>query len=263
MSLGITAAGWVAIGTTAVSAYSANNAAKKQKQAAEQAAQQSQDQYTQTRSDQMALFDRQEAANKPWRDAAVPALADLMKGTAAGGEFNTPFTAANLASDPGYQFRLQQGEAAATRDAAASGNRYSGAAMKALSRFNQGLASQEFGQAWTRNESEKASKYNRLSSLAGLGQVANAATQQAGTTAYGNIANLGAANAATQGRSAQDAAEASASGYVGVGNAIGKGISGYYNNYAATRPNSGVAAMAPAGPAGTYWDGYSWVPNGG
>lgn len=47
--------------------------------------------------------------------------------------------------DPGYKFRQQQGEEAINRQAAAQGGRGGGATMKALADYNQGLASQEYG----------------------------------------------------------------------------------------------------------------------
>ena len=57
----------------------------------------------------------------------------------------TSFTA-----DPGYQFRLQQGQQALAAQASAMGGRDSGRAMKELAQFNQGLASQEFDAAFQR-----------------------------------------------------------------------------------------------------------------
>ena len=47
--------------------------------------------------------------------------------------------------DPGYQFRQQQGEQAINRSAAARGGRLGGRTLQELSNFNQGLASQEYG----------------------------------------------------------------------------------------------------------------------
>jgi hypothetical protein len=52
---------------------------------------------------------------------------------------------ANFQADPGYQFRQQQGEQAIQRAASAAGGRVSGRTLQELSNFNQGLASQEYG----------------------------------------------------------------------------------------------------------------------
>lgn len=58
---------------------------------------------------------------------------------------------ANFEADPGYQFRLGQGQQAVDRAAAAAGGRLSGAALKKLTEYNQGFASNEFGNAANRD----------------------------------------------------------------------------------------------------------------
>jgi hypothetical protein len=58
--------------------------------------------------------------------------------------------------DPGYQFRLQQGQQAVQASNAAQGGRLSGRALQEMSSFNQGLASQEFGNAFQRAQSADA-----------------------------------------------------------------------------------------------------------
>jgi len=52
--------------------------------------------------------------------------------------------------DPGYQFRLQQGEQALGRMAAARGGRGGGRAMKEMAKYSQGLASDEYQRAFGR-----------------------------------------------------------------------------------------------------------------
>lgn len=52
----------------------------------------------------------------------------------------------NFEADPGYQFRLQQGEDAINRMAAAQGGRHGGETLKALAEYNQNFASNEFDQ---------------------------------------------------------------------------------------------------------------------
>lgn len=49
-----------------------------------------------------------------------------------------------LQNDPGYQFRLQQGQQAVDRSLAARGLGQSGAALKAAQEYGQGLAAQEY-----------------------------------------------------------------------------------------------------------------------
>lgn len=135
----------------------------------------------------------------------------------AGAQGAQPAGAAyDITQTPGYQFRFSQGLKALDRSAAAGGTRLSGRAIKAAQRFGSGLASQEFG-----------NRFNRLSSLAGLGQVATNTGVQAGANAAGNIsaAQLQAGNA-------------TAAGYVGAGNALNQGLQN--SLYAYTRYGSGA-----------------------
>ena len=131
--------------------------------------------------------------------------------TGTAGDFNTPFgepvpKPQDIASDPGYQFRLQQGQQALERSAAAKGGLLSGGTMKDLTAYSQGMASQEFQNAYSRYQdafnrfqADRTSRFNRLASLSGVGQNANTALAQAGQN-YGNQvatnnANIGNAQA--------------------------------------------------------------------
>lgn len=114
-------------------------------------------------------------------------------GGGAGGE---PDMSAFFTS-PGYQFRLDEGEKAIQRSAAARGGLVSGATLKSLNNYAQGTASSEFGN-W----------YEQLSRMAGLGGAATNTTVAAGT----NAAN-------SMGQYAQNAGNARGSGYIGVANA--------------------------------------------
>ena len=59
-----------------------------------------------------------------------------------------PFTAADMVNyDPGYKFRLAQGIQGVNNSGAARGMQLSGAQLKALDNYSQGLASSEFGAA--------------------------------------------------------------------------------------------------------------------
>ena len=66
-----------------------------------------------------------------------------------------------LANNPAYQFRQQESQRALERSAAARGGLLSGQFAKALQERSQGLASEEFGNA-----------FNRLSGVVGMGQQA-------------------------------------------------------------------------------------------
>lgn len=84
----------------------------------------------------------------------------------------------DLEMDPGYQFRLQQGEQAIGRNRAAKGGRGGGAAMKELTQFNQGLASQEYQNAFGRQAGLAQGVDALAAQQAGMGQQAALAAQR-------------------------------------------------------------------------------------
>ena len=64
--------------------------------------------------------------------------------------FQAP-TEANMVADPGYQFRLKQGQQALENSASARGTLRGGAQLKALTDYSQGAASQEYQNAYNRS----------------------------------------------------------------------------------------------------------------
>jgi hypothetical protein len=190
------------IGGALISSTASKSAASAQASAADRAADLTWQQYQQTRDDQA-----------PWREAGKTALSQLVGGLTPGGEYNRSFTMDDYVEDPGYKFRLSEGQKGIESAASARGSRYSGATLKALARFNSDQASQEFGNAYNRHESDIGNRFGRLSSLAGVGQ---AATNQ--------VSAAGASAAATTGQAIQDAGTARASGYVGTANAVNNAV---------------------------------------
>lgn len=91
------------------------------------------------------------------------------------GSLLKPFTNKNFVKDPGYKFRLAEGEKGIDRALAARGSYDSGAALKALARYNQGFASNEFDNAYNRDNVNKNRIYTMLSgqSAQGLGAAQN------------------------------------------------------------------------------------------
>lgn len=222
-----------AIGGALISANASKKAAKTQAQAADRAGELGDQQYQQTREDQLRIYEQQRADQAPYREAGVKSLADLMRG-----DFSKNYQRGAFENDPGYLYRLSQGEKGINRAAAARGGWDSGATLKALARFNSDQASQEYG-AWDQRQNTREMQFNanrdfqrnNLASIAGIGQTATTATSNAGTNAFGQIANAGQANSIIRGNALQNAGEARASGYVNVGNNIGSGIQQLYNNY--------------------------------
>lgn len=122
-----------------------------------------------------------------------------------------------IAATPGYQFRLGEGLRAVERSAAARGILGSGATLKGLQRYGEGLASQEYGDF-----------ANRLASLIGLGQTAATTAggwgQQTGSNIGQNLANIGASRG---------------SSYANQGNIWGNAIGGAANSFANYYANRG------------------------
>ena len=125
------------------------------------------------------------------------------------GTLSKNFSLADFTKDPGYDFRQQQGQRGVEASAAARGGVLSGAALKGLTRYNQDYASGEYQNAYNRFNNDRTQRFNRLASLAGVGQ-----------TAARDIAQQGAQVASNVGSNIMGAGNAQASSYVGQGNAI-------------------------------------------
>lgn len=153
--------------------------------------------------EQRRQYDQTRADNEPWRTTGVKYLGQLDQ---AMPELNRTFSMSDFQADPGYQFRMSEGMKALERSAAARGRLNSGATMKALTRYGQDFASNEYQNAYNRFTNDQTNRFNRLSSLSGLGQVANQNNQQAGMNASNNISNLytDMGNAAASGMIAGD-----------------------------------------------------------
>jgi hypothetical protein len=146
-----------------------NNAADAQRDSSAAAVAEQRRQYDLTREDYA-----------PYREAGVNALGQFAT------EISAPVTSADVMSDPGYQFGLNQGQQGLDRKIAAMGGRVSGAALKATSRYNQGYATQQYGAAYQRRQD----RLNRLASLAQIGQTSTGASAQAGMNAANNISGI-------------------------------------------------------------------------
>ena len=214
--------GWVAgavVVSSVVGSRAAGKAASAQAGAADRAADLQQEQ-----------FERQVELQAPWREAGERALGKLE----AASEY-TPFGMSQFQQDPGYGFRLAEGQRALDRQAAARGGLISGGALKAAQRYGQEMGSQEYTNAFNRYQTERQARLGPLQSLAGVGQSAVNQLGQAGQQ-YAT----GAGEALTSGAAAR------ASGYVGGANALTQGL-GTYLNYSQNQQM--LNSLAPAGQA--------------
>lgn len=185
------------------------------------------------------------------------------------------FTLEDYQADPGYQFRLDEGNKGVERSAAARGGQLSGATMKALARFGQNTASGEYQNAYNRynNDQSKVSaeyqnaynrfnndqstQYNRLSGVAGTGQTQVNQVGIAGQNYANNVGNNLTTTATTVGQNTIGAADARAASYMktasSVNNAINTGVN-YYQQQNQLN-NTGSNNMAPVDNRNTLYRG--------
>lgn len=107
------------------------------------------------------------------------------------------FTADDFQKDPGYDFRMKEGQKALERSAAAKGGLQTGGFMKSLGRYGQDYASGEYQNAYNRFNNDQSNRFNRLASISGLGQTTSAQLGQAGQNYATGVGNTmtGMANA--------------------------------------------------------------------
>ena len=156
------------------------------------------------------MYQEQKGLQEPFRGAGITAqnrLLDLLglsqnKGAEGYGRYAKDFGMSDFTADPGYAFRLAEGQKALERNAAARGGLISGGALKAATRYGQDMGSQEYQSAFNRYQTNRANQLQPLGSLLTSGQAAasnqSAAAGNYGTQAGGNITGAGAATAAGQ-----------------------------------------------------------------
>lgn len=207
MSIGVTAAtatliggavaGAGSIGGSLLQANSAGNAEKLQQQEANASL-----------DFQKQQFATEQANEAPWLQAGTTALGQLSAGTGPNGSLTAaypggPFVAPTditEQNDPGFQARLKLGQQALEASAAAQGTA-GGGQLQAAENYGQNFASNEYGNVYARAmgtyntnygafENQQANTFNRLSSIAGLGQNATAQINQAGQNTANNVTGI-------------------------------------------------------------------------
>ena len=178
---------------------------------------------------QREMFDRQVQLQEPFRQGGLVGQNRLLELLGIGGDASVAdygrdardFSMNDFEVDPGYGFRLAEGNKALERSAAARGMVLSGSMLKGAQRFGQDMASNEYQNAYNRFQTNRSSRLNPLMGLTGAGQGA--------TTVLSNAAGqLG-----TQlGENAMGAGNARASGYIGSANAYTNAVN-QMNNMAA------------------------------
>lgn len=180
---------------------------------------------------QKQMFDYQKNIQAPYQQAGTQALTQMQDP-----RFQKNFSMSDFNTSPGYQFSLQQGNNALKAAQAASGNSVSGAGMAALGQYNQGMANNEYQQAFNNYQSQLNNQYGRLSTLASGGAGANSAMAGAANNFANQSSSVMSSNAKAQ-------AGASMAGANAIGQGI-SGIAGYMNRPTPPPASSGGMSMA-------------------
>lgn len=152
------------------------------------------------------------------------------KNAAGYGSYAQPFSMADYQADPGYNFRVQEGQRAIDRSAAASAGLQSGNALRAAARYGHEMGSQEYGNAYNRFFQQRELQMRSLQGLASPGSSMAASGAHIGAQTGANIANtmIGAGQAMGQG--IEQAGAARASSYMGGASALQGALGGIGQN---------------------------------
>jgi hypothetical protein len=181
---------------------------------------------------QREMFDIQNAQQAPYRQAGYGALTNIQQMlpqlTAVPAAYR-PFTQEDLKSNlaPNYQFMLDQG-LGATRQAMNVGGGGSNV-QRAGTKFAEDYASNAYqnalanymnqqAQGFSQQQTGVGNVYNRLASIAGIGQAAQNQAQALGQSTAANIGQLGIGGATAAGAGQIGAANAMAGGLSNIGN---------------------------------------------
>lgn len=203
-------------------------------------------------AEQRRQFDLARADQAPWLQTgqqSIRTIGDLLRN----GSIFPNFTGADLTNEPGYAFRLAEGNKAIENAARARGMFMSPATVKELMRYGQDFASGEFQNAFNRDMANKTTKFNMLSGAAGTGQTAANALANAGANSANTIGQL-----VTQGANARGAAGIAGANAISGG--IGQGVNmwnqdrmlGQILNRGGFTPVGGMSATPYAGGYGGW-----------
>ena len=177
---------------------------------------------------QKQMFDEQQRLSAPYREAGVTGQNRLMEllglgantGAEGYGRYSKDFGMSDFQADPGYAFRLAEGQKSLDRQAAARGGLISGGALKAATRYGQDMGSQEYGNAYNRYQTNRSNQLAPLGSLMASGQAA-----AAGAAANAGQYGTNAGNLMVQGGQAQ------AAGQLGAGNTLNNALNTMASSY--------------------------------
>lgn len=183
--------------TDPISAYLQSRSSDKAASAQKDAAQAGQDtqwkMYEQTRADQL-----------PWMTQGKNSLEQLGGMMGKNGSLLRPFSMKDYQKTPNYDFVRGEGIRGIENSMAGRSGFGGGNMLKALARYNSGLASNEFQNSRNNYNEDNTNIFNRLSALAGTGQ-----------TTAANLGSVGANTASQVAQGQSDYGDAAARRYMG------------------------------------------------
>lgn len=256
------AAALIGGGTALLGGYMASQGAKSAAQTQATAATQQADTQAQAAREALALqekmYERQIGLQEPYRQAGLTGQNRLMElmglggnvGAAGYGKYARDFGMQDFQQDPGYAFRLAEGQKALERSAAARGGLISGGALKAATGYGQQMGSQEYQNAFNRYQTNRANQLQPLGNLMSSGQSA-AANQGSAAGQYGTAgANLLTGAGQAIGAGQYGAGQSMAAGQLGAGQTWANALGGVGSAY---QTNAMLNKFYPAG--GNYSSG--------
>jgi hypothetical protein len=225
----------------------AGNAAATQAAAGKAAVNQTQGQQTNALAAQNNATQQQTANQQPFIGAGQAAIGSLSSALGPGGQLSSNYgsftapTGVTEQNDPGYQFRLQQGQNAIQNSAAASGGLLSTGTAKTLNDYAQGQASNEYSNVYNRAlqtygtnfntfNTNNNNLYNRQMGIAALGQNSAGALNSNLQAGAQNQGQIDMTTGQLVGNDLMGIGNAQAAGTIGGTNALTSGIAGGANS---------------------------------
>lgn len=193
--------------------------ANEQAKAAKQAAQMQADAAANAQRIQQEQFNLINEQQRPQRELGykgVGQISSMMPYLTK--QFSAQDLQAGLA--PNYDFMLKQGQDINAARANQAGGLIGGNALQGLNQFTQDYAGNAYQNAFNNFQGQQTNIYNRLASIAGIGQTAQGAVNAAGSNLANNLSSLGVGSAAAQG-----------AGQIGAANAYGNALTNAGNTY--------------------------------
>ena len=205
------------------------------------------------------LYGGEQQALNPYLAAGQTGVNALNAGFQPGGQFTNQFAfdPTQIANNPNYQFTLQLGLQATQRAQAAQGQGLGGGALKALTQYSQGLATNTindaYNQALTTFQTNRNNALSGLTTLSNIGQGATNsllnATQNFGNQSAANTLNAGYYSANTPLQAAE---------YAGNVNNAAAQFGANYNLQGNEQALNYFTNGANATPAGQVQQGNMW-----